>query len=369
MAQPLIVTADPDLLDDLLRVATAGGIEARVAADAVAAADWWAAAPLVLVGPDTAAQCARAGLAGRIALPEAASDTGGSGVILVGRPTDVESLWPYAQALRAEQVAVLPPAESWLVERFVDQAAAAEAPRGHVVGVIGGRGGAGASVLAAALAVTAVRRDLDTLLVDADSYGGGLELVLGWERRSGLRWPDLVAARGRISPPALVHALPSEGRLAVLSCDRSGPSAIPPAAMAATLDAGRRGRDLVVVDLPRQLDAAACVALDRANWGFLVLPAQLCAYGAAQRVARMAAARCPTLSVLVRAPVPAGMRPAEVARALGLPLAGIIRPERGLAAALARGKPPAARGRGPLAETCQRLLDAIVGRTPGGRAR
>ena len=40
-------------------------------------------------------------------------------------------------------------------------------------------------------------------------------------------------------------------------------------AMAATLDAARRGRDLVVVDLPRHLDEAAVLALQSADRALL----------------------------------------------------------------------------------------------------
>ena len=62
--------------------------------------------------------------------------------------------------------------------------------RGAAVAVVGGCGGAGASVLAAALAVTAVRHGGRALLVDCDPLGGGLDLVLGAEHVAGLRWPD-----------------------------------------------------------------------------------------------------------------------------------------------------------------------------------
>src|SRR5262249_29717036 len=150
---------------------------------------------------------------------------------------------------------------AWLVDRFTDLAAGSP-NRGRVFAVLGGRGGAGASVLATALAVTARRRGLDALLIDADPLGGGVELVLGWGGMQGLRWSDLADARGRISPPALVGALPNQalsnqGSLAVLSFDRSELDGVSPHAMAAAIDAGRRARDLVVIDLPRRFDESA----------------------------------------------------------------------------------------------------------------
>ena len=68
--------------------------------------------------------------------------------------------------------------------------------------MIAGRGGAGASVFATALAQTAA----DALLVDADPCGGGIDLVLGCERETGLRWPDLTLQGGRLSYTALRDA-------------------------------------------------------------------------------------------------------------------------------------------------------------------
>lgn len=353
---PLIVTRDEELLDELLRLAAAGSAEVRVATDAIAAAADWATAPFVLLGIDVATECAAAGLASR------------ASVILVARGPGREPPWRHAESLKAEQVAVLPLAEAWLVDKFADHATGTLA-RGRVAAILGGCGGAGASVLATALAVTARRRGLDTLLVDADPLGGGVDLVLGWERMQGLRWPELIDARGRVNPPALVNALPGDASLAVLSFDRSALDAVPAEAMAAALDAGRRGRDLVVIDLPRRLDEAAQLALAAADRGYLVVPAELRACAAARPIAEAALERCPTFGVLVRGPMPAGMSAEKVAAALGLPLVGVIRPEPALARALARGEPPTSGGRGPLAEVCRRLLTDLAPRKHrmGGR--
>jgi len=341
--RPLVVTADPELLDDVLRLAAAGTAEVRVAIDAVAARPMWTSAPFVVLGADAVEGCIRTGLAGRAA------------VILIAREAGVEPPWHYAEALRAEHVVVLPAAEAWLVDRFADHATGSPG-RGRVVAVLGGRGGAGASVLATGLAVTAQRYGYDTLLIDADPLGGGVDLVLGWERMRGLRWPELVDARGRVNPPALVGALPGQGSLAVLSFDRSELDAVPVEAMAAALDAGRRGRDLVVVDLPRRLDGASLVALTAAERAYLVVPAELRACAASRRTASVVAAHCPALGLVVRLPAPGGVDPDEVAAALGLPLAGVLPTDPRLARALETGSPPAGTGRGPLADLCRQLL-------------
>jgi hypothetical protein len=49
-----------------------------------------------------------------------------------------------------------------------------------------------------------------------------------------------------------------------------------------------------------------------------------------------------------------------VARALGLPLAGTLRPEPTVCQALERGEAPTADGRGPLAELCRRLVRELT---------
>jgi secretion/DNA translocation related CpaE-like protein len=351
--RPLVVTSDGALLDDLLRLAASRGVDLEVAPDVIAARDRWAIAPFVLIGADATGACVRARLPLR------------PSVIVVARGAVAERPWSDAEVLRAEHVAVLPAAEPWLVARLVDHVAAPPGA-GRVVAVLGGRGGAGASVLATALAVTAMRSGRAALLVDADPLGGGLDLVLGWESVEGLRWPELFGASGRVDPPALVGALPRRGSLCVLSFGRGDSGAVPADAMAATLDAGRRGRDVVVVDLPRRLDdAAALYALNAADRVLLVVPAELRACAAAARVVAALRPHRPSLSVVVRGPTPGRLTPSDIADTLDLPLAGALRPEPGLGRALEHGRAPAADGDGPLAGLCRRILADLEGRRRG----
>ena len=345
-SRPLIVTADERILDDLLRLAAVTGLTPEVAADAGTAARHWNRVPLVLVGADLASPLAALGLTPR------------HGVVLVSTDLDDASVWQLAVAVGAQHVALLPDGETWLVDRLADLGEGRGTP-GATVAVVGGRGGAGASVLAAALAVTARRRGCRVLLVDGDPLGGGLDLLLGGEHTSGLRWPDLAGTRGRVNAGALYEALPQVDELSVLSWGRADQLAVPPGLMREMLAAGRRGCDLTVVDLPRRADAAGEEALDVATTTLLVVPAEIRATAAAARVAGALTMACADVRLVVRGPAPSGLPAEVIASSLGLPLAGSIAAEPHLAEAIERGEPPARRGRGPLAQFCSQFLDDL----------
>ncbi|PZS26393.1 MAG: septum site-determining protein minD [Pseudonocardiales bacterium] len=342
--RPLLLTDDPDLLDDLVRLAGAAGVEVEVAAEPGAAWRAWTSAPMVVASAGLGAALRRAGLPRR------------DNVVLVGQDTADERVWELAQDVGANHVVFLPAAQRWLTDRFAGCLRGGSAPA-PIVSVLGGRGGAGASVLAVALALAAARRDRRAVLVDADPLGGGLDLVLGGEDAAGLRWPDLSQTSGRLAGAALCAALPQVADLSLLSWDRGGPVEIPGAAMAAVLGAVRRGADLVVCDLPRSLDEPAVQALRDSDVALLVVPAEVRACAAAARVAVAALAHCTDLRVVVRGPAPAGLASRDVAAALQLPLEGVLRPEPGLAPRLERGAPLGVRG--PLAGFCGAFLDRL----------
>jgi len=172
---------------------------------------------------------------------------------------------------------------------------------------------------------------------------------------------------------ALHAALPSPqvgrrgtGELGVLSCDRSahGPS---PASVTSILDAGRRGGETVVCDLPRYPTEAAVAALGAADLTLLVVPADVRSCAAAARVAAVLAEHGGPVRAVVRGPSPGGVGAEEVAHALGVPLLVAMRPEPGLARSLERGTAPG-RPRGPLACAARVVLAelrALAGSTAG----
>lgn len=346
-ARPLLVTSDPDVLDDLLRLAATAGVELEVAPDAGAARRAWVDAPMVVVGPDATAGCARLRLPRR------------DGVVLLGDDLDDAGIWQRAVEVGAEHVVFLPDAERWLTDRLADADEAA-GPEGALVAVVGGRGGAGATTLSCALAVTSARAGRSTLLVDGDPLGGGIDLVFGGEQDRGLRWTDLGTTRGRVPAAALAGALPRMSGLSVLSFDRGDPGPVPVDAVRAVLTAGRRAHELVVVDLPRAVDDCGRAVLVAATTVLLVVPNEVRAAAAASRVAAPLGLLCRDLRVVARGPSPSGLGGEQVASALGLPLLGELKAEPGLDLALECGEPPGRRGRGPLATVCGRLLDELL---------
>jgi secretion/DNA translocation related CpaE-like protein len=286
---------------------------------------------------------------------------GARGVVLVCSGEPDPQVWRDAVRLRAENVVVLPEGQAWLVDRVA--AAVSTARRAPVIATVGGRGGAGATTLAAALAVTAARRDLDVTLLDLDPLGGGLDLLLGAESAPGLRWQDLRNAPGRLPAGAVRRTAPQACGIRLVGWDRTEPARVSARTVAAVLECaadGAEGADVVVVDLPRHVDEAARVVLAAARRVLVVVPAEVRAAAAAARVVADLEPSAADICVVVRGPAPTGLPAAAVADMLGLPIAGELRPEPGLAAALDRGDVPPITMRGPLAALSVRLLASAL---------
>ncbi|MFK3730020.1 septum site-determining protein Ssd [Streptomyces sp. NPDC088090] len=349
-AGPLIVTEDVVLLDDLLRLCAAAGVEPEVHHRVPERRASWSDPPLVLVGEDAAARCR-----GSVRRP---------GVVLVGRAQDDPEAWRLAVEIGADSVLRLPGAESLLVERIAD-AAEGVGRTALTVGVIGGRGGSGASTLACGLALAAARTGRRTLLVDGDPLGGGLDVLLGAERERGRRWGNFAASKGRLAGGALEESLPAARGVRVLSWGREPTGAVPPDAVRSVLAAARRGGGAVVVDLPRAVDEAGAEALAQLDLGLLVVPGELRAVAAAHRIAGTLSMVVRDLRAVVRGPYAAGLDERWVADALRLPLAGELPYDPGILTDQDTGSPPGADPRGPLGRFCAAFWERAL---PAGGA-
>lgn len=339
---PLFVTADAALAEHLLRLSAAAAVTPEVVSSAGEIRPHWRSAACVFIGADLADSVAALQLPPR------------DGVVLVASGLETTDLWQQGVTLRVEQVAVLPSGSADLVERLADCIDGA-ATTCLTLGVVGARGGVGASTLAVALAVCAARRSLSTLLVDADPLAGGLDLVGGWEDLDGLRWPEVAATSGRISAGALRAALPSQASLAVLSWDRNGSARVDAASMRSILSAGQRGSQLVVVDLPRRLDDGAAEAAGTCDVLLLLATPDVRAVAGGERLLKQLGDLANDVRLVVRQGPGAVVTAEAVSAALGIPLLTTIPTQRRLARCIDEGLGVPARGR--LAGRCAELLD------------
>lgn len=344
----LVLVEDAALLHSIRRVAAAADRVLNESGTADARHGWGTADVVILD--------ATAALACRGRLPRRRRV-----VLLCDGPPGIDE-WRIATAVGAEHVLSVPDDEAVLVSVLGERPERPEA-QGSVVAVLGGCGGAGASTMASAVALFSATgpRPASTLLLDADAWGSGLDVVLGLEDVPGLRWSGLSIEGGRISSDALRDALPACGaQLRVLACTRagSGPTA---AATRAVIDAGRHAGDLVVCDAPRHPNPVTEVVLELADMVVLVVPATVRACIAAGKVAEWISDRNPNLGLVVRGPAPGGLRGADVAEVLGLPLIASMRADRTLTGMLEHGGLRPGR-RSALSAAAGAVLEAISGR-------
>lgn len=185
-----------------------------------------------------------------------------------------------------------------------------------MIGVVGGRGGAGASTFAAVLAAMAALGGR-AVLVDLDPVAGGLDVLLGVEAVPGARWSGLRLEGGRLDASALLDGLPSWGRVAVLSADLD-PA---PGAVVQVLDVATRAGP-VVVDLSRWSSPWRAAALARCALVVLVCGADVRSVTGARSV-RLGLGTVVTGLVVVRT-ARGGAPASRVAELIEMPLIGTV---------------------------------------------
>ncbi|MDT0330935.1 septum site-determining protein Ssd [Nocardiopsis lambiniae] len=350
-APPLIATADTGLLDDLLRLSAAASVRVTTADSVDRALLSWPRSPMVVLGADLYPTL-RSGERPPHARFVVVAREGGVGE---GRVPGL---------LGAGRPLLLPRDENVLTGLL-----AAGGPAGRrapTVAVVGGRGGAGASLLAVALALAGARGGHGTALLDADPLGCGPDILLGCERdpvERRIGWDDLVERRGRLRWSDVAPRLPGPTGISVLTWmhgpdPRRGP--LPAGAARAMLDSARQGCDLVVVDLPRSFGSAVTAFLNRSDLVLLVVPAEVAAVVAASAMVPRLREESRELRAVVRG-ASGGLTADVVARGLGLPLGADLPPEPGLARTLTAGRRPADHPRSPLAGFADRLVADLTG--------
>ncbi len=337
MNAPLIITRDETLLDELLRLGAAAGVTPVVAPDGLGGLAGWAAAPLVLVGDDVAGELAELRPMRR------------DGVHVVSWGPLPDRTMQVALSLGAENVAGLPESGEWIVEQLTDLGDARPRPA-WTVGVVGGSGGAGATVLAAAIGQMAAPSG-PAVAIDADPLGPGLDRVLGMEERAGVRWDELCQTTGRLGASAFRESLPRRDGLGVLTWYAGRRGVLQPFAVREVLSAAQRGHETVVLDLPRSRDAVIDEVVARCDQVLVVaLPTVHGLASATRVVAGLPEGRA---SLVLRGQ---GLDDADVGRVTPVPVLVRMNDQRGLAESIDLGLGPLRSRRSPLARAARQVL-------------
>lgn len=338
-SRPVLVVAAPgDTQDSILSAVAAQELDAEVVTEPERLGELWRTASTVIVADDLAEL-----VAGR-ALPHR------EGVYVVGPEPEKLSMW---SAPLSARVIPLPEGAAWLGAVLGEGSSRSRAP---VVAVIGGSGGVGASTLAAALAqLSAARGPSGAALVDADSLGGGIDLLLGAERVQGWRWPRLNSAEGHLGD--LRPYLPVVDGVSVVSMARGAELDLAREPLAAIVASLCTWHSAVVLDPGRSKAPAAREAVRLASRQLLLVSASVRGVAAArQAVAGHDLERAELVVRRGRGALPSDL----VAEAVGLPVLAEIPEERGLAGAAERGEPPARGARRGYRKAVDRLLDLVL---------
>lgn len=311
---PLLVSSSLSLIDEVVRLASLVALEVQVAPDMTAAAPHWLGAPLVIVGSDVTVDSHNLGRRARLVVAHLQDEDDDA--------IAQRDMWRFAVEVGAEHVVELPEGERWLVESL-RECAEGPARNGKVVCVLGGSGGVGASTLTVNIAICAARTGVRSLVVDADPWGGGLDLLLGAEDMTGARWADLHQVSGHLPAGHLDAALPRVADIAVLSCTRSDVGLPAHETMTAVLAAGRRSHDLVVVDCSRCADDLLSVVLASSDAAVLLVGDHVRATAAAARRHGWLRTKVAAVQV-VQASSPRGIAGDDIAHALGVELIATV---------------------------------------------
>lgn len=241
---------------------------------------------------------------------------------------------------------VLPLPDSGQLAEVLLKSRHADGATGLVVALAGASGGLGVTTLVSGLALRAAS-DGPAVAVDLAGASGGIDLVVGAEQVSGLRWSDLEHARGELGE----LTLPAVEGASFLAPSRDRFSPPPLAAVRAAVGALARTNTLVMIDAGRERPSVEC------DQFILVVGADVRSVAAA----RMSPGRQPT-GIIVRTGYGRSLPPDVVARSLGVPLVGVLPEDRRVARLSELGLLPTA----PPARTFRRAVSRLLKEVRGG---
>ena len=236
---------------------------------------------------------------------------------------------------------------------------------GMIVGILGARGGAGATFLATNLAAAFSRKGAETALVDLDLVFGDLAPALGvapGEQPSSvadLRAVSRELAVEHLDPVLHEHA---EGfRVLFAPEEVRRETSLPPEMLAAAVRALRARFAATVLHLPRSVDESARTAVELADQILLVLTLDVLAVRAAKRVVDhlRTIGLGGSLRLVVNRAGRGEVVPKDAAEVLDLPIAAVIPSDRGVPRAQNRGELVVGR-RGQVSRCITRLAGSLL---------
>lgn len=172
-----------------------------------------------------------------------------SSLIVVSATEPGPDIWRAALAKGAHSVRSLPEESVTLLDELT--ALAQQPLAARVIVCMPGSGGAGASSLTARLVRAATRLGTTPLLIDADPYGGGIDVLVESAHARGARWDALTHA-GDGAAGAILDSLPVIDGTRVLTFPPAHSGAAAPGidAIARVCRALSTETELVVIDAP-----------------------------------------------------------------------------------------------------------------------
>ncbi|WJZ01480.1 septum site-determining protein Ssd [Corynebacterium freiburgense] len=225
--------------------------------------------------------------------------------------------WKMAVVCQAEQAFLLPAQAPELLQTLGREDGAVDA--GTVIGFVPAVGGAGASVLAAAVARIAAEY-VSTVVIDADPESGGLDLVFGVEDVPGARWGDMQLGAHDIASNLLAALPATKDGIRVLSAARSNIVSVGSDSSeqyTAAITTFRGIAELTIVDCSPATIVELAPLLDLV---VLVVPAQVRPTAAAARCAAQLKAKHVDIVAIGRHIQWSGLEPQDIERISGVPV-------------------------------------------------
>jgi len=249
---------------------------------------------------------------------------------------------------------------------------------GRLIAVIGSRGGAGASCLAASMAQAFHRQTQSCVLVDLCDIGAGIEVLLGIEGEPGARWPEMAAARGDVDGSELVLALPQWQGVPVLSVSRHQQTPVPEEVVLDVCAGLIRNGAVVVADIPAPAswNPAIRALLADADQVMIATPDSTVGLAGAMAVAlaldgigealgssttRRRRAAQTDQAVALRTRSGSRVSETDVAKLVGRPVMVRFREDRNLPSAIELGAGPSTKSAKHLTRAGQSIVNEVIG--------